>query len=86
MGTSHLQRHRVGGPLKAFTLAVPLRGDQWTSVFGKSGVVAPTQFAAALANVSSLGMTFGGMGGCFGHGVYVTGGTARWTLSSYTIG
>lgn len=64
--------------------SVPFQPDLWTSVYGKSGAQAPAQFADALKNISSVGFTFGG--GCFyGHGVYVAGGTARWTLSQLLI-
>lgn len=67
-----------------FSLAVPLTGDHWSSVFGKTGTVAPTEFANALKHVSSLGVTFGGC--FFGHGAGTDTGLARWMLSSYTVG
>jgi hypothetical protein len=68
----------------SFTISVPLTGDRWTSVYGKSGTQAPTQFASALKNVSSLGVTFGG--GCFyAHGVIMSGGTAKWVLTKYVV-
>lgn len=67
-----------------FTLDVPLVPDRWTSVYGRTGVDAPREFSQALTTVSSLGVSFGG--GCFyGHGVFVSGGTARWTLTSYLV-
>ena len=69
------------------TLTVPLTPDHWFSVFGKSGdkdEVTAAEFRAALQNVGNIGMTFGG--GCFaGHGVNITGGTARFTLTNYSL-
>jgi hypothetical protein len=60
---------------------------QWTSVFGKRGdadAEARTGFHQAIADIDSVGFTFGG--GCFyGHGVNVVGGTARFVASSYTV-
>jgi hypothetical protein len=68
----------------SFTLDIPLAPERWTSVNGIAGSAAPTQFASALQNVSSLGVSFGA--GCFyGHGVYVDGGTARWVLTAYEV-
>ena len=67
-----------------FSLTVPLTPDRWSSVFGKRGTAAPADFASALADVSSLGVTFGS--DCaFGHGVAASGGSARWVLSSFAI-
>jgi hypothetical protein len=67
------------------TLTVPLMPDQWMSVLGKTGdrdEKATAAFRAALQNVGNIGMTFGG--GCFaGHGVNISGGTARFWLTSY---
>ena len=69
------------------TLTVPLTPDQWSSVYGKAGsydAAALAGFQDALRNLGHIGMTFGG--GCFfGHGVNVSGGTARFALMSYTI-
>ena len=69
------------------TITVPLAPDQWSSVNGKFGSTdagALAGFQSALKAVSSLGLTFGG--GCFfGHGVNVSGGTARFVLSRYAI-
>jgi hypothetical protein len=67
------------------TLTVPLMPDQWMSVLGKAGnldQIATAGFRAALQNVGNIGMTFGG--GCFaGHGMNISGGTARFSLTSY---
>jgi hypothetical protein len=66
----------------AFSVAVPLDAARWSSVLGARGDQAPEAFASAIADVSAMGVTFGG--GCFfGHGVYVTGGTATWALTNY---
>lgn len=55
--------------------------SQWSSVLGKNGTDAPGQFQQAMNDLAMAGMSFGG--GCFaGHGVFVTGGTARFGLVS----
>jgi hypothetical protein len=67
------------------TLNVPLTPDQWSSVNGKFGnydTESLAGFQTALQNIGQVGMTFGG--GCFfGHGVNVSGGTARFVLTGY---
>jgi hypothetical protein len=69
------------------TLTVPLAPDQWSSVYGKFGNSDDASLAGfwdALANLDRVGMTFGG--GCFfGHGVNVSGGSARFVLLEYTV-
>lgn len=65
-------------------LAVPIDPAQWSSVLGKMGTDAPAQFQNAVTHLGNVGMTFGG--GCFfGHGVFVTGGAASFTLTGSTI-
>jgi len=68
-------------------LVAPLNAAQWSSVLGKKGTdsaVATQGFEAALADLGNVGMTFGG--GCFfGHGVFVTGGTARFIATGYAV-
>jgi len=68
-------------------LTAALTPGQWTSVFGKKGdydVAATALFAQALQLLGNVGLVFGG--GCFyGHGVNVSGGTARFTLNHYSI-
>jgi hypothetical protein len=68
-------------------LTAPLTPDQWTSVFGKKGDYNPAAkfgFVQALQNLGTIGFVFGG--GCFyGHGVNVSGGTARFALKEYSI-
>ncbi len=69
------------------TLSVPLKPENWSSVNGRFGNADPeTRFAfeRALLNVTRLGMTFGG--GCsFGHGINVSGGTATFALTEFSI-
>lgn len=69
------------------TINVPLQPEHWSSVDGRFGNAdAETQFGfeRALLNVTRLGLTFGG--GCsFGHGIRVSGGTAKFTLTEYAI-
>src|SRR5271166_628529 len=69
------------------SLTVPLAPANWSSVEGENGAnsaTATAAFNAAMANARTIGMTFGG--GCFyGHGVDLTGGSATFTLNSYTV-
>lgn len=71
----------------AGTLTVSLSDPgRWLSVFGKRGDAAPAEFAAAIADVGNIGMTFGG--GCFkGHGVNLTpgSGTSRFALQGFRL-
>ncbi len=63
------------------TLTVPLLAAQWINVWGQNN---GTGFSQTISNLQAIGMTFGG--GCFaGHGVFVTGGTARFNAKSYLI-
>ena len=68
----------VKGP---FTLSIPLTEGNWTNVdggFNKDG------FDKVLKNMGNVGFTFGG--GCFfGHGVSVSGGKAKFYVTSFTI-
>lgn len=61
------------------TLSVQLSPNLWSNVNGHFGNSRPAQFADAMKNLGRLGITFGG-GNSFGHGVYATGGRARFTL------
>lgn len=69
------------------TISVPLQPENWSSVDGKFGNLDEETrfgFEKALLNVTMLGLTFGG--GCsFGHGIRVSGGTAKFTLTEYGI-
>jgi hypothetical protein len=61
--------------------------SQWTSVFGEkanASAAAAAGFKQAIANLGNVGFSFGG--GCFyGHGVRVSGGGARFAVTSYTV-
>lgn len=69
------------------TISVPLKPDQWSSVLGARGsdnANATNGFKATLSNPKAIGLTFGG--GCFfGHGVNVSGGTARFTVTDFKL-
>jgi hypothetical protein len=60
---------------------------QWTSVFGEranASAAATAGFKQAMANLGTAGFSFGG--DCFyGHGVRVSGGSARFAVISYAI-
>jgi len=66
-----------------FTLTASLSPDQWTSVFGQRGTEVPSEFNTAIAQLANIGFTFGGT--FAGHGVYVTGGGARFILKQYAV-
>lgn len=80
---------QVAAPLQGglVTITVNLTDlSKWSGVNGQLASTNPTAFTSALANISDIGMTFGG--GCFfGHGVNILlgTGTARFTLLSYSI-
>jgi hypothetical protein len=61
--------------------------SQWTSVLGEkanTSAAATAGFKNAIANLGNVGFSFGG--GCFyGHGVRVSGGGARFAVTSYTV-
>lgn len=71
----------------AVTLSAPLSPHDWSSVLGRFGDEDQDTingFNSALAHLGNVGMTYGG--GCFaGHGVNVSGGTARFTLLNYSV-
>ena len=61
--------------------------SQWTSVLGEkanASAAATAGFQQAIANLGSVGFSFGG--GCsYGHGVRVSGGGARFAVTSYAV-
>ena len=61
--------------------------SQWTSVLGEkanASAAATAGFQQAMANLGNVGFAFGG--GCFyGHGVRVSGGGARFAVTSYSV-
>lgn len=65
------------------TLTVPITPAQWSSVLGKVGTASPGAFNDAWKNVANVGLTFGGE--FFGHGVFISSGTSRFTLLDYKI-
>jgi hypothetical protein len=72
----------------SFRCSTPERDlAQWTSVFGKKanvGAPATAGFKQAIANLGKVGFAFGG--GCFfGHGVRVSGGSAKFAVTSYVV-
>ncbi len=67
-------------------LEVSFAADRWVSVMGKTSDVAPAMLNAALANLQTVGLTFGG--GCFkGHGVNLRpgSGTAHFALQGFEL-
>jgi hypothetical protein len=66
-----------------FTLTASLSPDQWTSVFGQRGADVPNEFNTAISHLANVGFTFGGT--FAGHGVYSTGGNARFILREYSV-
>jgi hypothetical protein len=69
------------------TMAIPIDPANFSNVAGQMGNFDATTLAgfnSAMADVYSLGVTFGG-GSNYGHGIYVTGGTARFTLQDYNV-
>ena len=61
--------------------------SQWLSVFGEradASAAATAGFKQAMNNLGAVGFSFGG--GCFyGHGVRVSGGGARFAVTSYAV-
>ena len=66
------------------TLTVPFDKAKWTNKGFQRAKDIPTYFAAAVAKVGALGVSFGG--GCFlPTGAYPTDGTASFVLKSYSV-
>lgn len=63
------------------TISMPLASDHWTNVEGQTD---PQAFSAALKNVGWFGVTFGGQSFA-GHGVALSGGTAKYVLIDYRV-
>ena len=63
------------------TINVPLTPSDWSNAAGELGSKNPAAFNYALANVEKIGVTFGSCSG--GHGLFVTGGTARFIVTNY---
>jgi hypothetical protein len=67
------------------TMNIPIDSDIWSNVVGDFGYENPNQWANAIDDVIELGVTFGNSGCAFGHGVFVVGGTARFTIENYEV-
>ena len=66
------------------TLTVPIDPAKWSDWNGQMGTTVPDGFGAAAADVTSIGLSFGG--GCFfANGVGVSSGSASFVLSSYAV-
>jgi hypothetical protein len=67
--------------LGTFDVVVPLQADNWVNVNGLSDA---SGMAATLADLQTVGITFGG--GCFaGHGLWTSTGTVLFTMNSYKL-
>ncbi len=64
------------------TLNIPLEPQNFGTVYGQLGTEDERRFYRSLDDVGAIGVTFGG-GNHAGHGVFVTGGAARFTLQQY---
>jgi hypothetical protein len=66
------------------TLSLSLASTDWSDWNGQSATTEAAGFAAAVKNVSSIGLSFGG--GCFfANGVGVSSGSASFSLTSFTV-
>jgi hypothetical protein len=64
-----------------FSVTIPLDIDNWSNVYGKRD---KSGMKTLLANMGRIGLTFGG--GCFfGHGINVSGGTAKFTVTNFEV-
>jgi hypothetical protein len=69
------------------TMTIPIDPHNFSNVSGHMGdedAGTLAGFFSAMADVYSLAVTFGG-GDNYAHGIYVTGGTARFTLQDYNV-
>lgn len=68
----------------SFTLTAPVSPAAWSDWNGHLGINEATGFKAAAANVTMIGLSFGG--GCyFENGVGTTDGTGTFTLSDFSV-
>jgi hypothetical protein len=63
------------------TLTSVLDPSVWTNCYGQHDT---SGFAGALENAMGIGFTFGGRN-FFGHGVYLSSGSATFKVNSYTV-
>lgn len=77
--------HVVLPELMTVDLNIPITPDQWSSVYGEFGDAnsdALYWFNKTMGVPLAVGLAFGA--GCFfGHGVYISGGTAKFTLKDF---
>lgn len=64
------------------TITASLDWQQWSSVYGHHD---QAEFANTLNNLQAVGMTFGGSGAGWGHGVLMAEGSATFTLLDYEV-
>jgi hypothetical protein len=79
---------RLGRPALTATMQYVLDIEttdlsQWSNVQGHIATDRPAQFNAAIANLGAVGLTFGAC--AFGHGVSVNGGSAKMTVTEFTV-
>ncbi len=66
------------------TVTTPIDPSQWSDTDGHLGTDELVGFQDAMAHPAAVGLTFGS--GCFfGHGVVVSGGTARFVLTNFQV-
>lgn len=68
----------------SFALNVPMDPSRWSSIYGVFGDAAGSHFTDAISNCEYVGITFGG-GGAFGHGITLTSGTAKLTVTQFDV-
>ncbi len=70
---------------KSATLSVPLEGSQWSNYYGHFGTGEEAEaFAASVADVTDIGLSFGG--GCFfSNGAGLASGSATFHLLSFSV-
>jgi len=66
---------------QVLTISIPLTPDHWTNVMGQQDAEA---FAQTLQEIGWVGVTFGGQFFA-GHGVAISGGSAKYVLINYSV-
>jgi hypothetical protein len=67
------------------TMNIPIDPAWWSGVKGQRATDDLTKWEHAITSVSSLALTFGASCTGFGHGAFVVGGTARFTIDDYEV-
>ena len=66
------------------TLNIPIDPTLWSGINGQPATEDMADWTRTITNTKRLAVTFGG--GCaFGHGIFTTGGTARFTIENYEV-